>query len=125
MIQFDEYKAWSMLSPKPVLFGDNMCYWYGFFMHKNMAMTIACNRFMHMPVTPRQKKQLWNLTYDMINTEARNHGHNVDFDLAAYAPDRLFSYLAECIQEKIYHEKLLADWDRQPTLIIEHFLITQ
>lgn len=108
-LDFNMYKSWSLLDPKPVIINDTMCFWFGLFMHTNMAFAIAGMIFNRIPVCPSQKESLWELTREMI-PEAKKLGYEVDWNFSDYNHDRLYSYLRRNVGLSVKEGNLLQDW---------------
>jgi hypothetical protein len=109
LVDFDKYKSWSILDPRPVIIDENMCFWCGLFMHTNMAFAIAGVVFNHISVCPAQKESLHRLTEKMLD-DAMDRGYEPEFTFDAYTPDRLFGYLGKMISLHIMSGNLLEDW---------------
>lgn len=119
MQPFEMEMTFSLLSFKPVLFGDEMCYWRGLFMHRHMALSIASVFCMHNRITQSQKVGLKNLQIE-AQKKGIKLGMHLPFDLTKYSPDQLFSFLFK----KVYDSKAnegLQDWIKNPHLMLAHF----
>jgi hypothetical protein len=122
---FDEAKSWSLLSPQPVLVGD-VCFWCGLLMHKNTALAVASQIFMHIPITPNQKHALWDQTFDMLAKAKRDFGYIAEFNISEYAPEELYRYVVRTLHEHLVDTGNIAGiWITDKFNIIEFFLMDQ
>ena len=119
MMTFDEMKAWSLLTPKPVI-QNSVVFWKGLWMHKTTCVALCFAYWMGCRITPQQKKEIFEnsvyLFYDM-----KREGYEFDFDLTTWSPTTIFSYLGP----KLYSNKKIftdiPEWSNPQTLIKDLF----
>lgn len=120
-MNYAEAKAWSQLSPKPVIFNGDMCFWMGLFMHKTMALMIASNKYLNIPVTPSMKSEIYWNTVVMHDQDCPKYGIEPPFNISEYTDASLVGYVGKHILLEIKHKKLNPEWKNNYECL-EYFL---
>jgi hypothetical protein len=123
---FDEMQTFSLLSNKPVIFNDTMCYWRGLLMHKQVAFNIATSIFAKLSVSRSCNEHLWELQYDMLEDIKRQYGWVPDFKIGKFQGADLFKYLHKKIYQ-IYEKdsEFCKDWRESPHTMFWFFFDPQ
>jgi hypothetical protein len=123
--EVDQFRMLSVMSFKPVIFNDDMCFWCGIFMHKQVAFVVASSIFNKIQPSNAMKDSLWELQYDAV-MKAKRIGCKFDFDLSDYQHDgNLVNYLSRTMGEKIHNvgvDVFCPDWFADPSKVFWFFV---
>lgn len=107
----DEAKSWSQFSNLPIFYGD-MCYWKGWHMTKPTAYVVACVIFMKIPITKKQKQELYD----------KSLACDLDFDIKEYG----VSFI-DAIHRHIWNEMKIKteipEWTENSSKVFQYFFI--
>jgi hypothetical protein len=117
--QFEAAKAWSLLDTRPVLF-DDRCFWFGMFMHKNVAFILASNILMKVPITPKMKLELYDQQRELCD-EVRREGIKLWFDITQYTPDGMLKHIHSILYSKSDELKMIRDSLSGKDLVVHFF----